>query len=105
MASILKILFFFQAEDGIRDHCVTGVQTCALPICGGQIPANLGITRSEQFPNAEVGGNLTTTRLSRNGQLPLPASFVPSQNRTFGQATLNLLSFEEIGRASCRERA
>src|SRR5438034_8002106 len=25
--------FFFQAEDGIRDHCVTGVQTCALPIC------------------------------------------------------------------------
>src|SRR5215204_1533145 len=27
--------FFFQAEDGIRDHCVTGVQTCALPILGG----------------------------------------------------------------------
>src|SRR5437588_4481641 len=27
--------FFFQAEDGIRDHCVTGVQTCALPIWGG----------------------------------------------------------------------
>src|SRR5260221_3785979 len=25
---------FFQAEDGIRDHCVTGVQTCALPISG-----------------------------------------------------------------------
>src|SRR5438034_7560273 len=25
-------LFFFHAEDGIRDHCVTGVQTCALPI-------------------------------------------------------------------------
>src|SRR5437588_7157856 len=24
--------FFFQAEDGIRDHCVTGVQTCALSI-------------------------------------------------------------------------
>src|SRR5699024_11788733 len=26
-------LFFFQAEDGIRDRNVTGVQTCALPIC------------------------------------------------------------------------
>ena len=26
-------LFFFQAEDGIRDDLVTGVQTCALPIC------------------------------------------------------------------------
>src|SRR5947207_8531054 len=28
----LCFFFFFQAEDGIRDHCVTGVQTCALPI-------------------------------------------------------------------------
>src|SRR5690606_40581034 len=27
------VLFFFQAEDGIRDFHVTGVQTCALPIC------------------------------------------------------------------------
>src|SRR5690625_6538553 len=27
-------IFFFQAEDGIRDGHVTGVQTCALPICG-----------------------------------------------------------------------
>src|SRR2546426_373367 len=29
------IFFFFQAEDGIRDYKVTGVQTCALPILGG----------------------------------------------------------------------
>src|SRR5260370_6315622 len=28
--------FFFQAEDGIRDSSVTGVQTCALPISRGQ---------------------------------------------------------------------
>src|SRR5690606_40259111 len=27
------VFFFFQAEDGIRDFHVTGVQTCALPIC------------------------------------------------------------------------
>src|SRR5215211_2795686 len=27
-----RMSFFFQAEDGIRSHCVTGVQTCALPI-------------------------------------------------------------------------
>src|SRR5437879_11994119 len=27
--------FFFQAEDGIRDTSVTGVQTCALPLCRG----------------------------------------------------------------------
>src|SRR5688500_2108794 len=30
---ILMHTFFFQAEDGIRDYKVTGVQTCALPIC------------------------------------------------------------------------
>src|SRR5436190_23525575 len=30
--SVEFLFFFFQAEDGIRDHCVTGVQTCALPI-------------------------------------------------------------------------
>ena len=29
---VFFFFFFFQAEDGIRDHCVTGVQTCALPI-------------------------------------------------------------------------
>src|SRR2546430_4235224 len=30
---MLWFVFFFQAEDGIRDLTVTGVQTCALPIC------------------------------------------------------------------------
>src|SRR5476649_2510448 len=38
----MLFIFFFQAEDGIRDHCVTGVQTCALPILG----AGLGILSS-----------------------------------------------------------
>src|SRR5437764_12587596 len=33
-ASVLRNLFFFQAEDGIRATSVTGVQTCALPIYG-----------------------------------------------------------------------
>src|SRR5207249_5368486 len=32
---VLHLIFFFQAEDGIRDRNVTGVQTCALPICEG----------------------------------------------------------------------
>src|SRR4051794_41239549 len=34
----LPPVFFFQAEDGIRDGRVTGVQTCALPIFGGKAP-------------------------------------------------------------------
>src|SRR2546425_11953192 len=34
-ATVLSVFFFFfQAEDGIRDKLVTGVQTCALPISG-----------------------------------------------------------------------
>src|SRR5687768_18606955 len=33
MMCVRRSLFFFQAEDGIRDVAVTGVQTCALPIC------------------------------------------------------------------------
>src|SRR5215204_6793954 len=35
MSTLIIFFFFFQAEDGIRDHCVTGVQTCALPISVG----------------------------------------------------------------------
>src|SRR6266536_4373231 len=33
MIGFFFFFFFFQAEDGIRDPLVTGVQTCALPIC------------------------------------------------------------------------
>src|SRR5207248_3848120 len=42
--SLFFFFFFFQAEDGIRDRTVTGVQTCALPIwlfrprCGAALP-------------------------------------------------------------------
>src|SRR5260370_5124691 len=32
MCAVFVFFFFFQAEDGIRDSSVTGVQTCALPI-------------------------------------------------------------------------
>src|SRR5438132_14058852 len=39
---VFFFFFFFQAEDGIRDHCVTGVQTCALPISSGAIAESRG---------------------------------------------------------------
>ena len=56
--------------------------------------ANLGITRSNQFPQVGASGDLQLTRLSRDGSLALPSSFVSSQNRNWGEASLNLLSFE-----------
>ena len=56
--------------------------------------ANLGIVRSNQYPSVTASGSLQFDRLSRDGSLPLPATFVPSQNRNWGQAGVNLLSFE-----------
>src|SRR3712207_5341460 len=44
------VVFFFQAEDGIRDIGVTGVQTCALPISQGHTP--LLVAADLQRPNA-----------------------------------------------------
>src|SRR2546430_4537344 len=47
--SVVRCAFFFQAEDGIRDLTVTGVQTCALPISGniGDARQTLGTKKRE----------------------------------------------------------
>src|SRR5439155_11712454 len=50
----LFIIFFFQAEDGIRDGHVTGVQTCALPIC-----------RLRRPPAAEDGDDMAVAAKTR----------------------------------------
>src|SRR5256885_4696192 len=56
IAKALRRFFFFQAEDGIRDYKVTGVQTCALPISGGSTPGVLGrdqcLLRIDHLPGA-----------------------------------------------------
>jgi len=54
--------------------------------------ANLGITRSEQFPNIAASADITTVRLSRNGLTPTPANV--DRDRTVGSVLLHLLSFE-----------
>src|ERR1022692_2376040 len=46
------VFFFFQAEDGIRDYKVTGVQTCALPISTGRPGQEPG------FPGRSSGASL-----------------------------------------------
>src|SRR5688572_28157955 len=51
--------FFFQAEDGIRDLTVTGVQTCALPICLSSLSfdilclASVDLFHPDQMPDLE----------------------------------------------------
>ena len=56
--------------------------------------SSLGITRSEQYPNFGASGSVEINRTSRDGATPIPPLLLPSQNRNFGSATLNLLSFE-----------
>src|SRR5258708_9006124 len=60
MHSYILIFFFFQAEDGIRDDLVTGVQTCALPISEGTaMPKNVkrgtpnGGSRQKKHPEKD----------------------------------------------------
>src|SRR2546430_9905496 len=87
------VFFFFQAEDGIRDLTVTGVQTCALPIC-----------------SLDASGEVYIYNV-RNS--------LPYDDETFQTGTMfwhklrdkeeiNQLdlaeALNEIGRASCRER-
>ena len=47
--------FFFQAEDGIRDRLVTGVQTCALPILELVFTKSCTPSGDENFALPEVG--------------------------------------------------
>src|SRR6266566_1164269 len=57
------IFFFFQAEDGIRDYKVTGVQTCALPISCRRIegPICYGGSKSQGIPTSESSARRTAS--------------------------------------------
>src|SRR5438132_4708557 len=99
--------FFFQAEDGIRVHCVTGVQTCALPI------SDRGRKRKgHRCPIGIPNGGLERRRAR------FPAPFDPScRTESLADAGDDVGAWTvlvpglaadralEIGRASCRERA
>src|SRR5207249_12256995 len=87
--------FFFQAEDGIRDRNVTGVQTCALPICS--IPVGCDVWKTDD--------PALRKRLEQTYSQDKPARRVPVTATVAGRAGGPLtLTFTEIGRASCRER-
>src|SRR2546430_8547366 len=85
--------FFFQAEDGIRDLTVTGVQTCALPISLGATPQSI-----------------LKMVLAKVGQWTIVGSALGLFGSWACARLLQSLLFEvrprdpEIGRASCRER-
>src|SRR5215208_7255093 len=57
------LAFFFQAEDGIRDGHVTGVQTCALPISLLHPPAHRGEDQDPPHPGVRWCGGEQRTNL------------------------------------------
>src|SRR5256885_5101534 len=76
--------FFFQAEDGIRDYKVTGVQTCALPICFRIAPVHEEILCSAgNFCQGEkpcLDGAVRRTRHPRGKCFPrLPVRLIERQ--------------------------
>src|SRR4029434_11316208 len=55
------VCVFFQAEDGIRDSSVTGVQTCALPISNSRIHGRTQLQQSATFNYVKICPKLTAT--------------------------------------------
>src|SRR5437762_11816956 len=80
---MMSIFFFIQAEDGIRDTSVTGVQTCALPIFAVRV-----------IDDFIVNANRTVNLGLSN---PQPPGGPAIGNQAAAQLT-------KIGRATCRER-
>src|SRR2546430_10651586 len=95
---VLSLCFFFQAEEGIRDLTVTGVQTCALPIYTGFEPSAI-LSPSEM---ADVSG-ARVHEIVRLEQVAEEVAVAGPGASGFADAFRARLR-EQIGRASCRER-
>src|SRR2546430_5890570 len=85
-ADVVEDVFFFQAEDGIRDLTVTGVQTCALPISRPATAApsspQASATRPSTQPSAtRPAGAAPGTAPARPGA-PARPSTPPRPNRS-----------------------
>src|SRR5689334_24542263 len=89
----ISFFFFFQAEDGIRDGTVTGVQTCALPIYLG------GPLNGDGRPAG--AGRRAPHRLYDADGRRVPALDDPDEPEEMVHGKLHR---SQIGRASCRER-
>src|SRR5699024_11777579 len=87
-------LCLFQAEDGIRDRNVTGVQTCALPIYNRMVDRVFSGRHALDMENREVFDRRVEARV------------VPERafRHAFTGIDVTLENDLQIGRASCRER-
>src|SRR5690606_39717016 len=92
--------FFFQAEDGIRDFHVTGVQTCALPISPACQTWSANVAAGVR-PAADDGMNGKPIHWDSMVSTP-PTS--PGFSSGYSWPPWQLDPSTQIGRASCRER-
>src|SRR5205807_5447427 len=81
---VFCVFFFFQAEDGIRDYKVTGVQTCALPIFGGIATAIRALKPEARIIGVETrGADVMSQSLAAGKLVELPA--IRSEERRVGK--------------------
>src|SRR5256886_10280796 len=91
---LLVVVFFFQAEDGIRDLTVTGVQTCALPILQRVWSASVDDKKAVAL-RLGLGLSVAGNRVYAAGHRGDIVAIDVSSGR---------ILWRKIGRASCRER-
>src|SRR5690606_40432634 len=89
-----RCCFFFQAEDGIRDFHVTGVQTCALPISLQELHSEGAMPTAGELRNETLRELRAARKDMASARFLLALRDQPRE-----------VQRDEIGRASCRERA
>src|SRR5207244_6164617 len=91
-------IFLFQAEDGIRDDLVTGVQTCALPIC------DMSSLSHEYASAADFSRALNEAALLLKKRFAHADRDAETDEHRSAVHRLREILSNQIGRASCRER-
>src|SRR5690348_17604675 len=96
LSLVFFFFFFFQAEDGIRDGRVTGVQTCALPIWQGG-PARRDVPYTCAAARARQQRGITTAGTRSHGMTPVDTA-------TSGDEACRSRSEERRVGKECRSR-
>src|SRR2546426_2700849 len=94
-----RVFFFFQAEDGIRDYKVTGVQTCALPISSRRRHTRLQGDWSSDVCSSDLR---KSTRLN-SSHLVICRLLLRSEERRVGKECRSRSEERRVGK-ECRSR-
>src|SRR5690606_41188679 len=98
--------FIFQAEDGIRDFHVTGVQTCALPIylpCVAMV-ADMPSPRQRLVANAYVVAGGALAQFAQIGRRPVDAAERRSEERRVGKERRSRWDTKLTKKELCRQK-